>query len=641
LFFPVLLIAQEETDTSRTELESDQYLLGMFPKAEPAPLRQIAVNGFYRFFATYTDMKDEYLLVPDGNFMTRDRTLFIGDDTQLPNLWLNIAGRPNAKTSFGMDVFAFQFLDGDVNQTYGNQVADSLRPPVYNPRSGTRLGENFGLNLGINMYGTYSGKLGTFKASMGGTHWYYLSDLTFASFRGYNRFTLFERNPWDPVEKSIGDRYDKFYQDGATQQDTRWGNRAFHGLIIEGMALPKDMSFSLLYGKTELNGGIISNPNFSVGGRIKKGSPTNFFSYNTFNSRTYTDSLNNASIGFNIHTLEARKKIGDFKLHAELGAGRFYSPTYNESWGEALNVKLTTPKKYTGIPIEFHYFRIAPEVINNNAIFWNTAIVEANASQVPIGEDGATQVLTPFASAVVPIGLMTNNRTGFNLNAEHQIGKLKLGAGYGFSSEITPISNAITYSHAVNQLTRSRFWRWNFTPDVGPYNRYSKVYRDAYETVNLRDDSLGVAVNKKHFSGAEIQGKYQAKLFNKNINMLFLGRYHTVQPKFSAFPRFNEKAYLRIYSSEFELYYQLGKKFMFSNYFGYERTIGNYDTEVNSETRRPRNQEGVGVGSGFELSLGKNAVFIFRHRVFAFQDFSFKLDQFKGSESLVEVKVFF
>ncbi|MFT4661526.1 MAG: hypothetical protein ACI8XB_001803 [Patiriisocius sp.] len=637
--------SQENTDTTEVVVPGEEYILGMFPKKEPAPLRQISINGFYRFFSTYTDMKAPYLLVPEGDFYTRDRTLFIGDDTQLPNLWMNVSGRPNAKTSFGMDFFMFQFLNGQLDETYGTQVVDSLRPPIYDPRSGTRLGTNFGLNLGINLYGTYQSKLGSFKASMGGTHWYYLSDLTFASFRGYNRFTLFERNPWDPVEKSVGDRYAKFYNEGETQQDLRWGNRAFHGLIIEGMALPEDFSFSLLYGKTELNGGIVDNPNISIGGRIKKENTTGFVSYNTFNSRTYTDSLNTASVGFNVHTFEARQKIGDYKVHFEVGGGRYYSPSYGGGWGEALNIKLTTPKKLTGIPIEFQVYRIAPEVVNNNAIFWNTSVDEANNSQASVSETGATQVLTPFASSVVPIGLMTNNRTGLNLNAEKTLGKLKLAGGLGFSSEIKALSNSITFSHTVNRLTRSRFWRWNFTPNVGPYNRYSVVYRDAYETVNLSDDNGSTLISRNHFSSAEIQAKYKSKLFNKDIYMMFLGRYYSVQPKFSPILVTNEDAYLRQYSSEFEIYYRLNSKFMFSNYFGYERVLGNYNTDTDNDlvagSGRPRNQEGVGLGSGFELSLGKNSVFIFRHRVFAFQDFSFKLDQFKGSESLAEIKVFF
>ena len=639
LFSSFFLLSQEQD--SVTVNAGDEYLMGLFPKAEPPALRQLSVNGFYRFFSTFTAMDEPYLLDGPSASFTPKRTLFIGDDSQLPNLWMNVAGRPTAKTSFSMDVFMFQFLDANLGETYGTQTIDSLRPPVYAPREGNRLGANLGLNLGINLLGTYDTDIGSFTARMGGTHWYYLSDLTFASFRGYNRFTLFERNPWDPVQRNITDRYEKFYDEGSTQQDLRWGNKAFHGLILEGAALPNDFSFSFLAGKTELNGGYNLLPNYSTGGRLRHDSKKGFQSFNSFNSRTYSDSLNKSSIGFNIHTLEVSQDFDEFRIHAEMGAGRYYAPSYESQWGEALNVKFNGKKDLLGFPFEIHAFRISPQVINNNAVFWNTSIVEVNNNTLPAGVAGSTEVLRPFSSAIVPIGLMTNNRQGLNLNADLEFGKLKLALGYGVSAEINAVSNTITYSHAVNQLTRSRFWRWNFTPDVGPYQRYDVVYRDAYETVQLTDDILGEVVRKKNFNTAEVQGKFGTQLGTKDFYILFMGRYATVSPEFKAIMPLDETAYVRQYSSELELYLELSNKVMLTNYLGYERILANYATELDVETRRPRNQEGIGYGTGIDLSLGKNSLFAIRHRFFKFEDRSFSLDKFSGQETMVEIKVFF
>jgi len=304
--------------------------------------------------------------------------------------------------------------------------------------------------------------------------------------------------------------------------------------------------------------------------------------------------------------------------------------------------KLQLNKSVLGFPLEFHYFRIAPEVINNNAVFWNTSIVEVTNNDLPAGSVGSTAALIPFASSMVPIGLMTNNRTGFNLNADVEVGKLKMALGYGLASEMKGLSNKITYSHSVNQLTRSRFWRWNFTPAVGPYQRYDVVYRDAYETVNLTDTRPGDIIPAKHFSTIEAQAKYNGTALRKDFYLIFLGRYSTVQPEFSAIiPLNEEKAYIRHYSSELEAYVKLSQSLIWANYLGYERILGNYNTEVDLQSRRPRNQEGLGIGSGIDLSLGKNAVFVLRHRFFQFEDKSFELDQFSGQETMAEIKVIF
>ena len=168
-FTSLSLRAQDQDSiTPIAPIAGDEYLMGMFPKEEPARIRQLSVSGFYRFFSTYTIMDDPYLLDEPSLSNTPDRTLFIGDDSQLPNLWMNIAGRPTANTSFSMDVFMFQFLDANLGESYGTQTIDSLRPTVYAPRQAARLGGALGLNLGINLLGTYDTDIGSFTARMGG-----------------------------------------------------------------------------------------------------------------------------------------------------------------------------------------------------------------------------------------------------------------------------------------------------------------------------------------------------------------------------------------------------------------------------------------------------------------------------------------
>jgi len=645
LFYLIILLssiqivsAQEVDSLARSSISE----VGLFPKQENPKLYRFAVGGSYRFFGTYTQMDDPYLLDQGSGSYTKEKNVFIGDDSQLPNLTLNVSGRPSVNTAWGFDLYAFQFMWGDVSESYSPKVPFSTLPNVYDPRSGDRLGGSMGMLLGMNLYGSHSTEYGSFNVGFGGLQWVSLSDLTLASFRGYNRFTLFERNPWDPVGSSTQERYEKYFGEGNINQDTRFGERAFQGFNFSASALPGGLSAQFLYGKTDINGGFLTIPNSSYGGKIKKDfKDGSFVAVNSFNNRTYMDSLGNDAIGFHLFTAEYNKTFNGIQLLVEGGMGKYLSPFHDLGWGELFSVKLRLPKEVTKIPVEVHAFRISPNVINNNAIFWNTAIEEASNNSIPAGSVGSATVLQPFASAMAPIGAMTNNRQGINLNAEWKHKKVVLALGIGSSGELEARSNQITYSHPVNQLTRSRMWRWNFPTGVGPYERYNVVFRDAYELVQLTDDSLGQVINPKKFSVIEFQAKYNTKIFHRDFYVFMLNRYASAQKFWSPITVFNDDAYVRHYSNEVEAYYAIRKKFTLVGYAGYERIIANYDTELDRETFKPRNQEGFGLGLGFDVDLGKNAGLYFRHRWFAFEDRNFSLDQFSGQETLLELKVYF
>ncbi len=636
----VLLLPQMVAQKADTTIYD--WRRGAFPKVKESEIYQIKANGFYRFFGTYLNMPTPYVLDAKSGTVSKKNTLFIGDDSQLPNFLLNVSGRPNKKVSWGFDIYMFQFLTGVINPSYTGQVPTASRPPVWNPLSGSRLGQNMGLNLGLNLYGSYLTKNGTYNVRVGGIHWFSISDLTLSSFRGYNRFTLNERNPWDPIGSQVGTRYNQMYETGGVYQDTRWGERAIQGAILEGLSLPHGWSFAALYGKTELAGGFTTIPNINYGGKLKKVyKNTDFFAFNTLNNTTWIDSLNTLPVGFNLFTLEWMGNVKGFQIHAEAGPGRYVSPINDYPWGEAITVKVLATEKVMKVPVEVHYYRISPYVVNNNAIFWNTSIIEARVVDQPGSATQSANVLIPFASSMVGIGQMTNNRTGINLNTLIKLGELKMSVGYGVSSEIIATQNRITFSHFVNQLTRSRFWRWDFPQNVGPYGNYDKVYRDAYQKINVTDDSLGKSVNPKKFTQLELHGRYRTKLGYRNFYAFFLGRYNTAQPDLTLLPQFSEKAYIRQYNSELEVYYQLTEPLFINTYLGYERVLGNYQTELNQDTQRPINQTGWGIGAGIDISLGKNAGLYLRHRWFFFGDSSYKLDTFRGTETMAELKVFF
>ncbi|MFN3939267.1 MAG: hypothetical protein ACK4IY_01690 [Chitinophagales bacterium] len=616
--------------------------VGVFPKEDLSVLHRVSVSGFYRFFATQTRQFIPYILNAAANQTTSENQLFIGDDSQLPTLQLNVSGRPTLKTSWAFDIYTYQYLNGDLDETYGNQVADSLRPGIQNPIAGTRLGPSMILNLGINFTGTHETDFGVFTIRAGGIQWIVLSDLTMGSFKGYNRFTLFEQNPWDPVSNNVTGRYEKYFNEGAIDQDARWGNRAFKGFVLEAAQLPGAYDAKLLIGKTELNGGFSAIPNIAYGGRVvKKLNEGAFYAVNTINSFTYADSLAAEGVGFNQFTLEIAEFIKGIAIHAEVGLGKYFSPQHNTGWGEAISATITTPIRKKMPQLSVHYFRISPDVINNNSVFLNTSYPEYVTNDIPAGSVGSNAVLRPLGSSMIRMWQMANNRQGLDFNLEQTWKKLAYNIGIGATGELIALSNVINFTHPVNALTRSRLWRFTFPEDVGPYNRYSVIFRDVYETATLNDDSSGIAVNKKYFSVFEPQLKYKTKVFNRTCYLYYLGYYSTAQKKWSFIPITNEEAYIRQYVSEFEMYFHISEGIVLSGYYGYERTLGNYQTDISDETTRPRNQTGVGYGAGMDVDLGRNAVLYLRNKWFLFEDINFVLDTFRGQETIVELKIFF
>ena len=236
---------------------------------------------------------------------------------------------------------------------------------------------------------------------------------------------------------------------------------------------------------------------------------------------------------------------------------------------------------------------------------------------------------------------MANNRQGLNISTDIKVKPLTITLGNSIAKEIDRIGNGISYTH-LNGLTMSRFWRWSFPSNVGPYNKKSVVYRSVFETVNITEsDNDGNITYDKYFNTMEAQLKYKFNLLKKPWYVFYLGSYNSVQNKYSPITIFNETAYIRVYNHQVENYYRLSPKLMITQYLGIERIIGNYSTQVNLETQRPINQEGVGFGLGMDFMMGKNTGLYLRHRYFTFQDTSFPMDKFSGHESTLEIKVTF
>jgi hypothetical protein len=570
-------------------------------------LKTLTVSGYYRFLGCYTSMNYQY---PEMGEVKNK--LFLGDDSNIPQLLMNIGGMAGKNTSFSTDLY------------------------LWTPLSGSTTDYAKGLNLGVNLTGSHATDFGLFSVKTGGIHWHALSPLTFAANTGYNRYSLFERNPWDPNTKNIVDRYDSYFQNGAMNQDVRWGQQAFQGFIFDGNKLPGDFSFSLMYGKSQFNGGALPMPNLMNAGRVKKDFNTGFLSVNAISSKTFTDSLTKFSVGYNLFTTEFKLEIPQMVIKGEIGAGNYYSPALSGKYGEAIDVRIQLKKERLKVPFELRFIQISPDVINNNGVFWNSSIQEYNANFSANTAQGSQATLIPFASSVVNIGQLTNNRKGVIFNTDLLSNRHKLTIGYSIMQEIKALSEVITYAHNSNNLALSRFWRWNFPSSVGPYGNLNKIYRGVYETLHTADGPT-----KKTFNSIELNYKLNSKLGKHTFYLFYLGGLYTCKNDFG-FIEWNTKSnYLTSFTNQIESYLQLNAITLFSAYLGYDRIYAGKNTQLDTQTLNPKNQTGLSYAVGIDIQLAKQTGLYIRQRWFEYEDKNFHLDKYKGSETTVEIKIFF
>jgi hypothetical protein len=597
-----------KTDSTISILQADEK--GSFPKSAKEVLEGLQINGYYRFITNVRNLKETY-----AHLENNKRNIFVGDDSQIPQLMLNLTGQTSNRTTFGTDLY------------------------LWSPMTGAGQLENVkGLNLGVSLYGAFTTSAGNFNVRTGGINWLTLSPFTMQANKGYNRYSLFERNPWDPNTPKVDSRYADYYTAGEINQDTRWGNQAFQGLIVEGAQLPHQFSFTALYGKTQFDGGLSPIPNTTFGGRLKKEfiGNNNSIAFNTINNTSYLDSVSDKTAGFNMHTLEIIQHFGKYKLYAEIGAGRRFTNVEATKFGEAIAIKLSRSFN-KNIALELHTYRISPRVFNNNSVFMNSSIQQT--TQVSATNQA---VLVPVTSSVLGMGQLSNNRQGIEINAQLNFGKFKNSIGYANSVELENLSSKLTYGHAFNALALSRFWRWDFPSNVGPYQNLNKVFRSVFETINIVDvDANNLPINKKYFNTVEINSKYKTKLAGKDFYLFYLGTLNSVQNKFAPMVNFTEKSLLRTYNHQLEMYWKISPMLMWNNYASFERNIANYSTETDAITRRPKNQTGYSLATGFDIQFSKSVGLYIRQRYMKYKDTSFANDKYSGWESTIELKAYF
>lgn len=609
------------------------------------PLKQISIFGYLRLFGYGRNMVEPY-----PNLNPYEKAYGIGDGYREPILSLTVSGRPNGKTTFGTELFVF-------NPYTGGGPADNV----------------FTMNLGINFYGNFRTKMGRFGVRAGGIHWYALSPFTMGTYQVLDRYSIYERTPWEGVTHT--DKYESYYETGAINRgDARWANRAFQGIIVDGAGLPAGFSFSFMYGKTQPNGILTGNqtnpfatifnsnnygnvptyagfagdarakPNLAAGGRISKRlKGGNIISYNTLNSWTYLDSLTDDKRAYQVHTLEFRLKAAKLNISGEMGAGSFSTPDVDQAWGEALMLKVESPKEYTFLPMSLQFYQIGANFYNENGeilTFSNPKIQNAVIGQAT-GQASSGGALTL-------VGQMAHNRRGVNFNTEAKLGPVSFNIGWGLAKELEALSTIISYDHRINGLAMTRIYNpfpANATGPtiVGPYGRVTTYFRGAFESVQTTDldPATATARFKKVFNAVDLQGKFKTEVADRDLFLFYLGSFQSARREVGLLPVFQEDTYVFAQYHELDLYFELFPDFILAGYGGLEMIQGGVHTEFDAESLLPRNQLGTAIGAGFDWTLASNAGLYVRHRWMNFEDRNFSLDHYKGRETTIELKIYF
>jgi hypothetical protein len=558
-----------------------------------------------------------------------------GDAYREPMFLLKLNGKTRDNITFGADLM--------LNSLYKGPAAN--------------FAQALTLNLGLNLSTSIATKHGIFNFKSGGVSWYRQSRLTVWGNRSFNRTSIFERRPQTPLNKTPINRYSKYYKSGLIDQGIRYGSRAFQGIFLQGSKLPLNFSVKGVVGKSNFNRSITeTSDNFTGSFQIKNTLSSKLkIAYNYISSWADTDSLSTDKRNYFIHSLELDKKWNKVQIQMELGLGNYSDPTRELGYGEAilLNVKTT---KSTKIPLNLQLYRISPQFVNVTGNFLNTSVLEV----FPNVEGVGTTVRTPYQSPMVGLGFPVNNRQGVAINADVDLGQLKLNGGIGVFAEIDTSYASLSYIHNVNSQTLSRINV--FAQNWGPYNALNSTYRGVFENVNISDTTTsGLANFKKFFNTIEFQAKYNNKIFGKNYYIFSLTRLNTCQKELKLLPQIGNQTLISQLSEEIDLSIEMNDKTALVLSYGIEKILGNSSTDLgdNPESTTTntffeslglenlyrntnyRNQKNTLLGIGFDYKIGNNAMVFYRYNQYRYFDPNFIENHLKGWEMILELKINF
>lgn len=601
---------------SKTTLSTQGGLQGiLIPKI--LGLKDLFVSGTLDFIGFYRNLPSGYpsLSTPKQNLEFTPYPAggnFNGNFYRQPLLNLVIGAAPSKNTSFAIEYAMSHFYTGQSGDTTRKLSVQNM----------------------LQLHGSVATPYGNFLLTAGGGALNYsLSPITI--FNKDFREPMFEKLPWDWYSKSF-EKYSDQYSTSNTSTPPYIINTATQGFILEGTDLPKKLGFSAFYGRSNFSitpsRADSSYPSQLLAGKIYHGSDsTGKLSINGYDQFGYVDNIGSDKDLKQIVTTEYKYVNQWMRIHAELGTGRVVNPSNKSQWGEAISFNYTLYNKKIGLPIQLQLYSL-----DKNVAAMEAAYLNANPSVSQGGYGTASQYNNAlYPSYLQEVTMLANNRRGGYLKIDKILKNWRIELGNAISQEKKNLSNTVSFQHMVNAFSRSRFQPW--IQNTGPYKLINNRYRRSFETIALTDSSR----QSKYYNATDLSVKYKSKLFRRNIILNGYAYAGAISKQLRIAPIINNTSYLYTMFGELSAYYQIHPKLTLIGFYSLQSTKANEHTQKSDDTQNTLDQKGTGYGFGLDFDFAPNAGIFLRQRWMQHKDKSFVLDQFKGYETTVELKIFF
>lgn len=597
-----------------------------FPTPAGISIDKVQLSGNIRFLTIYRDMKEHYadLITADKNFSFTDYPIVnagVGNNGSVPMLELTMTLPVSKQVSFTMGYsYAHNFAGFD---RHGSTSTASSRSSMF-----------FG--------GTINTDNVSISVDAGQVLWARMSKFTMGP--TIYRDNYFDRLPWDYYRRSF-ERYKDYFSYSHNVGAEGFGRSPVQGVIFNLDFKKAKTGIMGVFGRTNRN--VIQAystshyPSLTYALRIHRGFITDFFIFKTgvnlYRRDADTDAVQGIRdrIQFGSVDFEATRKEG--KISGEVGVGQVQNPLSKGDAGLAVDVKGELYDNILPFILSAEYYDI-----DINAVSLDGSIINSNKA----AKDGGFQNELNwdnmlYLNVAQEVDQIANNRRGLIFKIKKSFGEnFKIDFGYAMSEEKQNLFDTVTIQHRVNAFSRSRFRPWYQAG--GPYGRLKSNWLRTFETLTVTDEANGISTDyRKGFNSLELLLKYKLSLFQRDLYILNLSNFNSIQDHFSVLPKDVSSAFVNTFYDDLTIAYALGKNYSIVGNAGIERSVGGYRTNLSPENGKPINQTGYGFGLGVDYDFHKQANLHLRHRWMYQEDANFVLDKFRGHETYVELKVLF
>lgn len=596
-----------------------------FKNPEGTFMDKFIFSGNVRFLTIYRNMSEYY---PD--LVTANKNISFSD---YPTVNVAASNNGNAPMlELGMELPVSNNLSFKVGYSYANNFKGldgnnststaSSRSNMY--FSGNLKSENFALSI-----------------DAGQVLWARLSKFTMG--QPIYRDNYFDRVAWDWYRNSF-QRYNDYYAYSNNVGPEGFGRSPVQGVVLNADFKKIKTGVTGVFGRTNRNL-IQSNatshyPSLTYAVRVNRGIITNFLTstvgLNYYKRQADTDPVQGIKDNVQFGSFDFDAKRREFRLSGEIGLGKIETPTSTKNAGLAIDVKTEVFDNVLPFTLGVEYYDI-----DINAVTLDGSIINSNKA---LKDGGYGNELNwdnmLYINVAQEVDQIANNRRGLILKAKKTIGKFKIDLGYSMSQEKQNLYDTITIQHRVNAFSRSRFRPWYQAG--GPYSRIKSNWMRTFETLTITDAANGVSTDYlKGFNSIELLLKFKSNLFNREIILLNMSNFNSIQDNFSLLPQSQSKAFVNTLYNDFTIAYALGRSYMVVGNAGIEKIYGGERIDLSPENGKTINQTGYGVGLGVDYDFNKQANLHLRHRWMFQQDENFVLDKFRGQETYFELKILF